>query len=292
MLNRRSTVASKFEKVKIQNFAGKIQSMSGSYKATGINLKAIPFGESDRLVTMLTQEYGLIRAIAPGARKSNSSLAGRSAIFVVNSLSILKGRSIDKIIEAQTLNTYGGLIQDLGKLAAGQYLAELVLAQALSDHPQEELYQLLILHIGRLNDLPQGDCTRSISHLCQGLFHLLVLDGIAPQVDSCCITRGSIEPNFNIPTWQVGFSIESGSTVKLNLDDLSINISHRLSALELLIFQHLRDTNFDRLDLVLDIETISDLELAQVWRRVERILRQYIHYHLNIQIKSAALIDI
>lgn len=269
--------------------------MSGSYKATGINLKAIPFGESDRLVTILTREYGLIRAIAPGARKPNSSLAGRSAIFVVNSLSITKGRSIDKIIEAQTLNTYGGLSRDLGKLAAGQYLAELVLAQALSDRPQEELYQLLMLHISRLNDLSQCDNTESIAHLCQGIFHLLALEGIAPQVYSCCITRGSIDPNFTIPAWQVGFSIESGSAVKLSLDDLSVNISHRLSALELLLFQHLSDSNLDQLDLVINalpIETISDVELAKVWRRVERILRQYIQYHLNIQIKSAALIDI
>jgi DNA repair protein RecO (recombination protein O) len=95
----------------------------------------------------------LIKVIASGARKSNSSLGGRSAIFVVNSLAIAKGRSLDRITEAHTLNTYGGLSGDLGKLAAGQYLVELVLAQALSEHPQEELYQLLNLHLGRLNDL-------------------------------------------------------------------------------------------------------------------------------------------
>ena len=271
--------------------------MSGTYKATGINLKAIPFGESDRLVTILTREYGLIKAIAPGARKSNSSLGGRSALFVVNSLSIYKGRSLDKIVEAQTLNTYGGLSGDLGKLAASQYLAELVLAQALSEHPQEELYQLLMLHLGRLNDLDRDDNTASIAHLCQGIFHLLALGGIAPQVYDCCISRQSVEPDFTSQEWQVGFSIESGSTVKLDVlsEDPSVGISHRLNALELLILQHLCDPHLDRLDLAIDkfsLERISDLELANVWRRVERILRQYIHYHLNIQIKSAALIDL
>ncbi len=271
--------------------------MSGTYKATGINLKAIPLGESDRLVTILTREHGLIKAIAPGARKSNSSLGGRSAIFVVNSLAIAKGRSLDKILEAQTINTYGGLSGDLGKLAASQYLAELVLAQALSDHPQEELYQLLMLHLSRLNDLDRGDNTGSIAHLCQGIFHLLALGGIAPQVYDCCITRQSIEPNFTILKWQVGFSIESGSTVELAAltEDPSITANYRLSALELLLFQHLSDPSLDRLDLAIDrfpLERISDLELAGGWRRIERILRQYIHYYLNIQIKSAALIDL
>jgi DNA repair protein RecO (recombination protein O) len=156
--------------------------MSGTYKATGINLKAVPIGENDRLVTILTREHGLIKAIAPGARKSNSSLGGRSAIFVVNSLLLAKGRSIDKITQAETVITYSGLSNDLSKLAASQYLAELVLAQALSERQQEKLYQLLLLHLDRLNDLDRGDNTGSIAHLCQGIFHLLALDGIAPQV--------------------------------------------------------------------------------------------------------------
>jgi DNA repair protein RecO (recombination protein O) len=271
--------------------------MSGTYKATGINLKAIPIGENDRLVTILTREHGLIRAIVPGARKSNSSLGGRSALFVVNNLLIARGRSIDKITQAETVITYKKSIGDLGKLAASQYLAEIVLAQALSDRPQEELYQLLLLHLGRLNDLDQGDHTGSIALLCQGIFHLLALDGIAPQVHDCCITKRSIEPNFSILNWQIGFSIESGSTVELAAasDDQSMMVNYRLTALDLLLFQHLSDPSLEKLDFAIDnfsIETISDVDLAGVWRRIERILRQYIHYHLNLQIRSAALIDV
>jgi DNA repair protein RecO (recombination protein O) len=270
--------------------------MSGTYKATGINLKAIPIGENDRLLTILTREYGLIKAIVPGARKPNSSLGGRSALFVVNNLLVVKGRSLDKITQAETVTVYRKSIGDLGKLAASQYLAEIVLAQALSEHPQEDLYQLLLLHLGRLNDLEQGDNTASIAHLCQGIFHLLALGGIAPQVYDCCITKRSIEPNFTTLNWQIGFSIESGSTVELAAatDDPSVMVNYRLTALELLLFQHLSDPSLERLDLAIDkfsLETISDVELAGVWRRIERILRQYIHSHLNLQIRSAALID-
>ncbi len=271
--------------------------MSGTYKATGINLKAIPIGENDRLVTILTREHGLIKAIAPGARKSNSSLGGRSAIFVVNSLLLAKGRSLDKITQAETVTTYSGLSSDLSKLAASQYLAELVLAQALSERPQEDLYQLLMLHLGRLNDLERGDNTGSIAHLCQGIFHLLALDGVAPQVYDCCITKRSLIPDFSDPKWQVGFSIEAGSTVELTAiegEDSSMAVDYRLNALDLLLLQHLSDPNLDRLEREIDrfsLETISAMDLAAVWRRLERILRQYISYHLNLQIRSAALID-
>jgi DNA repair protein RecO (recombination protein O) len=276
---------------------GITQFMSGTYKATGINLKAIPIGENDRLVTILTPEHGLVKAIFPGARKSKSGMGGRSAIFMVNDLLIAKGRSIDRVTQAQTTISYGRLIGDLGKLAASQYLAEIVLAQALAERPQSELYQLSLLHFGRLNNLEQGDNTASIAHLCQGIFHLLALDGIAPQVYDCCVTKQPIEPDFNTLHWQIGFSIESGSTVALYAatEDPSVSVNYRLTALDLLLFQHLSDPNLDRLDLAIDkfsLDKISDLQLAGVWRRIERILRQYIHHHLNIQIRSAALIDL
>lgn len=271
--------------------------MSGTYKATGINLKAIPIGENDRMLTILTREHGLIKAIVPGARKSKSSLGGRSALFMVNELLIAKGRSIDKITQAETLTAHGRLIGDLAKLASSQYLAEIVLAQALKEHPQEELYQLLMLHLGRLNALEHGDNTATIAHLCQGIFHLIALGGIAPQVYDCCITKQAIEPNFTINNWQIGFSIDAGSTVDLAAsgEDLSIVVNYRLAALDLLLFQHLSDPNLDRLESTIDrfsLETISDIELAAAWRRIERILRQYIHYHLNLQIRSASLIDL
>ncbi|HEY9873712.1 MAG TPA: recombination protein O N-terminal domain-containing protein, partial [Candidatus Obscuribacterales bacterium] len=80
--------------------------MSRTYKATGINLKSMPLGEADRLLTILTREFGLIRAVAPGARKHHSKLSGRSGLFVVNELLIAQGRSLDKITQAETKESY------------------------------------------------------------------------------------------------------------------------------------------------------------------------------------------
>jgi DNA repair protein RecO (recombination protein O) len=99
-----------------------------------------------------------------------------------------------------------------------------------------------------------------------------------------------------IPNWQVGFSLEAGSTVELSAieTDPSATANYRLNALELLLLQHLSDPSLERLEGALDLfslETIPDTDLAAVWRRLERILRQYIQYHLNINIRSAASID-
>lgn len=189
--------------------------MSRTYKVTGINLKSMPLGEADRLLTILTPELGLIRAVAPGARKHQSKLAGRSGLFVVNELLIAKGRTLDKITQADTLESYPGLSQDLQKLTASQYLAELVLCQALSDQPQAELYELLNEHLHRLEQLSDNRWVMVLAHLVHGVFHQLALGGIAPQVQFCCITQHPIVPDFTDPDWRVGFSAAAGGTVTL-----------------------------------------------------------------------------
>ncbi|MEH1822606.1 MAG: DNA repair protein RecO [Nostoc sp.] len=189
--------------------------MSRTYKATGINLKTQALGESDKIVTILTREFGLIRAVAPGSRKHNSSLGGRSGMFVVNELLIAKGRSLDKITQAQTLKTYPGLAKDLGKLAASQYLAEIVLCEALSEQPQEELYDLFNEHLHRLEMVSSANPSGVLAHLAHGVFHLLALAGLTPQVQICCLSQHPLKPDFTNPNWQVGFSIPAGGTVSL-----------------------------------------------------------------------------
>lgn len=281
--------------------------MTRTYQATGINLKAQALGESDRIVTILTREFGLIRAVAPGARKHNSSLGGRSGMFVVNELLIAKGRSLDKITQAQTLKTYPGLAKNLGKLAAGQYLAEIALYQALSEQPQEELYELLNEHLHRLEELPNTEAASIFAHLAHGVFHLLALGGLTPEVQVCCLTQRPLMPNFIDPNWQVGFSITTGGTICLDAwnalrkegetrgQSLSPSsstpgyqtvlhrqeipvITTRLSAIELAILQQLSQP---------EITSINDLG----WLSVEQILRQYAQYHLGRPIRSATLID-
>ncbi|MBC1219678.1 DNA repair protein RecO [Nostoc sp. UCD121] len=292
--------------------------MSRTYKATGINLKTQVLGESDKIVTILTPEFGLIRAVAPGARKHNSSLGGRSGMFVVNELLIAKGRSLDKITQAQTLKTYPGLAKDLGKLAASQYLAEIVLSQALSEQPQEELYELFNEHLHRLEALSSTNSSGVLAHLAHGVFHLLALAGVTPQVQVCCLSGRSLKPDFTDPNWQIGFSVPTGGTICLEAwkrlrteGKGEINnqypiphiplpmphaqtaqtvvvhrqeiplISSRLGAMELALLQHLSQPEIMQIDGARDHN----------WLSVEQILRQYAQYQLGRPIRSATLID-
>jgi DNA repair protein RecO (recombination protein O) len=257
--------------------------MSRTYQATGINLQAQPMGESDRLVTILTREFGLIRVIAPGARKHLSSLGGRSGMFVVNELLIAKGRSLDKITQAQTLKSYAGLSLDLGKLAASQYLIEMVLAQALSEQPQEELYDLLNQHLQELAEIPRSNRWSILRHLVHAVFNFLTLSGMTPEVQVCCLTGRDLIPDFNQPKWQVGFSVPAGGTLNLTAwqQNPEVVLSRRLNATELAILQQLSEPQ----------ELFATDQYNPSWLRVEQILRSYTQYHFERPIRSAALID-
>ena len=266
--------------------------MTKTYQVTGIVLKGMPFQEADRLVTILSRERGLIQAIVPGARKHKSSLRGRTELFVVNHLQLVKGRSLDKIIQAETLASYPGLSRDLGKLTAGQYLAELTLALALSEQPQMEIYELLTEHLHRLEILVNKD--EVLVYLAQSVFHLLVIAGIGPRVQQCCVSQKTLTPDYSHPQWRIGFSFEAGGIVLLPEIESSefskIAINRQLGAIELTVLQNLSQATLPNFSELVPASLLG-YPLQRAWVNIEHLLRDYAQYHLGYSLRSATLLD-
>lgn len=262
-----------------------------SFKVTGIIIKGAPLGEADRLVTILTPDQGLVRAVAPGARQHRSALRGRTELLVVNDFLLTRGRSLDRIQQAETITSYAGLSRDFAKLAVGQYLAEVVNHLAVSQTPQPELYALLLEHLRRIELIeltPPERVSQVIAHLTQGLFHLVAIAGFAPQVQRCSVTQVAIEPNFVDPRWRIGFNHEMGGIMTLGSGNIPPD--QRLTALELDLLQILPDRDLPDLQRwSVDEQMIFPLETA--WLRVENLLRQYLEHHIGKRLKSATLID-
>lgn len=297
--------------------------MSRTYKATGINLKAMPLGEADRLLTILTREYGLIRVVAPGARKPKSKLGGRSGLFVINELLLIQGRSLDKLLQAETLESFPGLSHDLARLTASQYLAELVLYQALSGQPQHDLFHLLWSHLAQLQ---KATGPAILAVLTQATLQILTLAGIAPQLQTCCLTQASLSSDARDPDWRVGFSFTVGGTIDplcpTILPPTQVNLTSdpgwraaevtdcnygaaasALEPLEPLIWLNAAELSLlQRLDRSVGTllsnqgatEAMTELANAYplpVWLAVERVLRQYVQYHFNRPIRAATLVE-
>ena len=270
-------------------------------------------GETDRLVTILTIEHGLVRVIVPGARKHKSRLAGRSSQFVVNELFIVQGKSLGKLVQAETVRSFPGLSADLARLTASQYLAELVLCQALSEQPQGELFALLIEQLQRLEQAEQADI---LACLNQGIFQLLIAAGVAPELYQCCISQQAIAPDLARADWHIGFSPVSGGVVtvdqlaqirtanpraKTPTGRYAVNgkgapnrsrqnlAASLLSAQELVWLQQLGEPELVTQRSLPGMTTAEQRLLG--WQRIERLLRQYAEFHFDRPIRSATLID-
>jgi DNA repair protein RecO (recombination protein O) len=283
--------------------------MSQTYKTIGINLKSKPMGETDRLLTILTPEVGLVRAVAPGSRKHQSRLGGRSDLFVINDCLVVKGKQLDKLIQAETVRRFPGLGQHLGRLTASQYLAEVVLLMALSDSPQPELFHVFVEHLGRLETAPPGAL---MAALCHGLYHLLALAGVAPEVHQCTRSRLDIVPDLLDPAWRVEFSHEAGGLIQA-AEVNPVGASHLneaqgqygkkrpvlLTATDVALLQQLSKPNILSTAMTGAQGTLAqpaEMEVAiksqQLWSRVERLLREYTQDYFERPIRSATLVDV
>ena len=89
---------------------------SQTYKTDAINLKSYPLKESDKIMVMYSKEKGIIRAVARGTKKPKSSLGARMDNFIANSVMLSKGKNMDIVAQAETINAFSQTRKDLDKI--------------------------------------------------------------------------------------------------------------------------------------------------------------------------------
>ena len=67
-----------------------MSSNENRFTVEALVIKEMKIGESDRLVTLFTQDYGIIRAFVTGAKKINNKKASATSLLTYSSFSIIK----------------------------------------------------------------------------------------------------------------------------------------------------------------------------------------------------------
>ena len=114
-----------------------------TYRTEAIVLKRRDFAEADRLLTLFGREQGKIKAIAKGARRPQSRKTGHVELFMRTRFLIARGRNLDIITQAEMVESYAPLHDDLVRATYASYAVELLDRFTVESDPSPPLYDLL-----------------------------------------------------------------------------------------------------------------------------------------------------
>ena len=160
------------------------------YKEQGVVLRSAKLGEADKIVTVLTQGSGKVRAVAKGIRKTTSRFGGRLEPFTHVSLLVYRGRgALDTITQADIISAHRPLREDLGLFAAGETMLEAADKVAEEHERNVRLFLLLLSGLRALSGRPQEPTVVAESFLLK----LLSLSGFHPALSACAVC-GRVSP--------------------------------------------------------------------------------------------------
>jgi DNA repair protein RecO (recombination protein O) len=117
-----------------------------------IILSRTDYGEADRIINLLTPEYGKLALMARGVRKVKSKLAGGIELFSVSEITFIKGRGdIGALVSTRLVKYYDQIVKDLERTMLGYELIK-QLNRATEDEPEAEYFDLLQQAFEALND--------------------------------------------------------------------------------------------------------------------------------------------
>lgn len=166
------------------------------YKDQGIVLRSIKLGEADKIVTIMTQGSGKIRAVAKGIRKTTSRFGARLEPFTHVDLMLYHGRgSLDTVTQAEILAPHRHIREDLARFAAGETMLEAV-DKVAEEHERNVRLALLLLSGCRALD---GEPSDSAAVAQSFMLKLLSLSGFHPSLTACAVC-GARDPQL----WHAG----------------------------------------------------------------------------------------
>jgi DNA repair protein RecO (recombination protein O) len=128
-----------------------------SFRLEAIVLRHVDWGEADRLITLYTRERGKICAVARGVRKIKSRKAGHLEPFTRVFLQLAKARDLPIITQAETVDAYIPLRDDLVRTATAAYIVELLDRFTYEDEGENaNIFHLLTQTLHRIVNLPDS----------------------------------------------------------------------------------------------------------------------------------------
>lgn len=237
------------------------------YKTKGIVLRTIKLGEADKIVTVLSNTRGKVKAVAKGVRRTTSKFGGRLEPFTYLDLLLYEGRELDIITQAEIISSFREIREDFDKVGYGSAMLELVDRVALEGERESKLFGLLLAALKALS----GARDNLQSLLMAFDIKLMAISGYLPNLFSCVICGAT--PG----TKKITFSCEWGGILCERCGVADLN--------SLLISPSVADL-LDRL-LKTKMEDSPGVEMTKVERKqLSDAVQAHVNYHVQARLRS------
>lgn len=243
----------------------------GTYQTKALVLRTRNLGEADRVLVLLSEDYGKIEVAVRGARRQHSSFIGNTLPFNFLKVMVFTGRSLDQLSQAELLRPFAVLREDLVKMAYASYWVELLDGFIPEREGAGEVFRFLL---AAFLTLEQADQPERLNLAFQA--RLLNYLGYQPQLGQC-LNCGNADPADHR-----FFAPEAGGVI-------CGACASRFKNLIAVGPEEL--TGLARL-AVIDIRRLDQLPLTQRNRQtIQKILRMFIAYRLDRPLKSQLFLD-
>ncbi len=242
-----------------------------NYKTEAIIIKKTKLGEADRILTFYTPNLGKIQAVAKGVRRPRSKMSGHLELLTHSLVPLARGKNLDIVTGSQTINSFLALKSDLELSSYALYVIELV--NKFTEYNIEN-YPLFKLLLETLKQLERGGNNELVLRYFE--LHLLSYVGYRPQLQHCVLCHSHLKQT------TLSFSPKAGGILCSYCSD-SQPLTYSISPDGLKLLRLLQECGY---------ETVNHLEAKQQpGYEIELIMRNYIRYFLEREIKSVAWLD-
>ena len=153
------------------------------YRDRAVVLRQHKLGEADRIVTMLTREHGLVRAVAKGVRRTGSRFGARLEPFAHIDVQLYPGRNLDTVTQVQTIDAFAmDIVNDYGRYTAACAILET--AERLAGEEKAPVLPLHQLTVGALRAV--ATAAHSLGLVVDAfLLRAMGISGWAPALIHC-----------------------------------------------------------------------------------------------------------
>jgi DNA repair protein RecO (recombination protein O) len=156
--------------------------VSRQLKLTGVVLRTVDYGESDRVVTLLSEERGKLAAFARGASASRRRFGGALEPFTLLDAEVKErpGSDLLALESVYVVRPFAAIRGDLARIACAGYACELARELVRDAEPHPDLVALLVGYLGLLDAGPARPAVLRAFEL-----GALRAAGLMPRLEAC-----------------------------------------------------------------------------------------------------------